>query len=71
MRQGGGDLLDDPRAESAHPLDGGEREPRSLVDVALPLPIHRTFTYACEGPAPAPSPRAKNERSTRPGSARA
>lgn len=30
---------------------------RSRVDVALPLPIHRTFTYEVEGPAPAPGSR--------------
>ena len=30
---------------------------RSRVDVALPLPIHRTFTYEVEGEAPAPGTR--------------
>lgn len=30
---------------------------RTRVDVALPLPIHRTFTYEVEGPAPAPGTR--------------
>lgn len=27
---------------------------KHLVDVALPLPIHRTFTYSTDGPAPPP-----------------
>lgn len=30
---------------------------RSRVDVALPLPIHRTFTYEVDGEAPAPGTR--------------
>ncbi|MGB1840235.1 MAG: hypothetical protein ACPHWZ_03935, partial [Longimicrobiales bacterium] len=30
---------------------------RSRVDVALPLPIHRTFTYKVDGEAPAPGTR--------------
>jgi primosomal protein N' (replication factor Y) len=29
------------------------------VDVALPLPIHRTFTYGCEGEAPPPGTRVR------------
>jgi len=31
--------------------------PATRVDVALPLPIHRTFTYALDGPAPEPGTR--------------
>lgn len=33
--------------------------PRSLVAVALPVPIHGTFTYAIEGPPPPPGSRVR------------
>ncbi len=31
----------------------GDRSSRSLVEVAIPLPVHTTFTYSVPGPAPA------------------
>ena len=53
MRQESGNFQDGQHA-------GNERgDERARVDVALPLPIHRTFTYACEGEPPAPGTRVR------------